>query len=64
LEREFQRSGEEFEEYKMEKVYKKPPIFTREEINKLNWSELIDYAMRIGKFAKRTSVKRRRIWGV
>ena len=44
--------------------YKKPPIFTREEINKLNWSELIDYAMRIGKFAKRTSVKRRRIWGV
>lgn len=32
--------------------YKEPPTFTREEIDIMDWNELIDYAMKIGKFGR------------
>jgi hypothetical protein len=33
--------------------YKEPPAFTRKEIDRMNWEELIDHAMKTGKAAKK-----------
>ena len=33
--------------------YKEPPTFTRKEIDRMHWDELVDHAMKTGRFAKK-----------
>lgn len=33
--------------------YTEPPKFTRKEVDKMDWNELINYAMKIGKYGRR-----------
>lgn len=38
--------------------YKEPPAFTRKEIDRMNWDELVDHAMKIGKAAKKVKLRK------